>query len=114
MAPRRHRPFPIAVTIVLTGAVTLLAAFGCERWDHAQRDPGAAATRTTFDVEGLDCPVWCSVRLTEAIDGLDGARVDSIDRGHGRVVVRHDPARQSTTRLRALLQEHGFRPSTAR
>jgi hypothetical protein len=48
------------------------------------------------------------VRLLDAIDGLDGAHVTAIDREQGRVVVRHDPARQPATSLRALLARHGF------
>lgn len=77
-------------------------------WDRAGRAPGPDAPAVTFTIEGLDCAFWCSVRLCEAIDPLDGAQVESVDRERGRVVVRHDPARQSVARLRAVLERSGF------
>jgi copper chaperone CopZ len=61
-----------------------------------------------FTVEGLDCPVWCAVRLSNSIDSLDGARVESIDQKTGKVIVRHDPARQNVEVLRKLIDARGF------
>ena len=77
-------------------------------WDRARRAPGPDAPAVTFTVEGLHCAFWCSIRLEQAIDALDGARVESLDRERGRVVVRHDPARQSVATLRAVLERSGF------
>lgn len=107
-AARTSRPFPIAATILAAGGVGMTAWLLYGWWDGARRDPGPGAAQTEFLVDGLDCPVWCPVRLMDAIDGLDGARVTTIDREHGRVLVRHDPARQPAGDLRALLERHGF------
>jgi hypothetical protein len=107
VARRSPRRAP-AATIVIVGAIALLGWLGYQSWDAARRDPGSTAGETEFRVEGLDCPVWCSVRLMAAIDGLDGARVTTIDREHGRVLVRHDASRQPATSLRTLLERHGF------
>jgi hypothetical protein len=105
---RRSRPAPIAARIMLVGTVLVIAWLVYGQWDQAQRDPGPAALQTEFTVDGLDCPVWCSVRMMDAIDGLDGAHLATIDREHGRVIVRHDPARQPAHQLRRLLEQHGF------
>ena len=48
------------------------------------------------------------MRLTESIDGLDGARVESFDQKTGKVVVWHDPARQNVASLQALFDARGF------
>jgi hypothetical protein len=93
---------------MVAGAVAMAAWLTFGWWDRARRDPGPDAAETEFLVDGLDCPVWCSVRLLDAIDGLDGARVTAIDQEHGRVVVRHDPGRQTASHLRELLARHGF------
>ncbi len=90
----------------------LLAAFAAMVGWQALRDwrraPGANAILTRYEVDGLDCPVWCSVRLSEGIDALDGARVESIDRERGVVTIARDPARQSDAALRSLLTARGF------
>ena len=52
--------------------------------------------------------MWCAVRLTESIDGLDGARVERMDQKTGKVIVQHDPARQNEETLRKLFGERGF------
>ncbi|MGE3172360.1 MAG: heavy-metal-associated domain-containing protein [Planctomycetota bacterium] len=106
-APARRR-LPIRVRVIAVGLLALGLFEGQRAWRAAVRAPAADAPRVEFDVEGLDCPVWCAVRLTENFDDLDGARIESIDQQHGRVVVRHDPARQDLAALRALLQRHGF------
>lgn len=104
----RPRPFPIAATIVAAGSACLAAWLAYGSWDRARRDPGPDAAQIEFTVDGLDCPVWCSVRLLDAIDDLDGARVTAIDQERGRVIVRHDPSRQPASNLRQLLERHGF------
>src|SRR5690606_9700059 len=43
-------------------------------------------------------------RLTESIDGLDGARVESLDQKSGKVIVRHDLARQDVAALAKLFE----------
>lgn len=109
---RPRRPWPIARFVALAGVVAFATWQLCAEVARARRAPGPDAQRIEFDVEGLDCPVWCSVRLSDAIDGLDGARVTAIDREHGRVVVAHDPTRQTVRDLQTLMGRHGF-PVTA-
>ncbi len=94
------------VAVLLLGAFA--AGIGWMAWRDGQRAPGADAVATEFSVDGLDCPVWCAVRLTEGIDALDGARVEAIDPRHGKVVVRYDPVRQPERTLRGLLAARGF------
>ena len=75
---------------------------------EAARQPAADAPRLEFTVDGLDCPVWCAVRLSDGIDGLDGAEVEQIDQKNGKVVVRFDPARQNEADLTAQFAQRGF------
>lgn len=93
---------------MIAGLVGLLAWIGYQVWDKERRAPGNSAPLIKFTVDGLDCPFWCAVRLTEAIDGLNGAHVETWDRFEGTVVVRHDPARQDVETLRLLIEEAGF------
>lgn len=108
--PRRH--IAVRVAVGLLGAFA--AGIGWLAVRDWQRAPGADAVATEFTVDGLDCPVWCAVRLTEGIDALDGARVASIDPRHGKVVVRYDPARQPEGTLRGLLAARGFAVKASR
>jgi hypothetical protein len=81
---------------------------GTLAYQDVLRQPAEDAPRVEFTIDGLDCPVWCAVRLTESIDGLDGARVESLDQKLGKVIVRHDPARQNVEALRKLFGARGF------
>jgi hypothetical protein len=105
--PRRGG-WPIWLRATAAGVVALAAFAGYRAFDDARRRPAADDPRTAFTVEGLDCPVWCAVRLTESIDRLDGARGETFDRNHGTVVVRHDPSRQNEAALRAVFAANGF------
>ena len=105
---RKRSRVPLWLRITAAGFTVLLAWTGYQAWDATRRAPGADAPVVEFEVEGLDCPVWCAVRLSDAIDGLDGAHVERLDRGTGRVTVRHDPARQDVDSLRAVFEARGF------
>jgi len=99
---------PLWGRIAAVGVVAVGALYGWVQWRKAARTPADDAPRVAFTVDGLDCPVWCAVRLTESIDGLDGALVELLDQNTGKVVVRHDPNRQNVDALRALLDRRGF------
>ena len=98
----------------LWGRISLIGVFGlalalvanCVR--DARRQPGLDAPRTEFTLDGLDCPFWCAVRLTESVDGLDGARVEAMDQKNGKVIVRHDVSRQNVDDLVRIIESHGF------
>lgn len=94
--------------LTAVGIVLFAAIAGARAYRDALRQPAEDAPRLEFSVEGLDCPVWCAVRLTESIDGLDGARVESLDQKNGKVIVRHDPTRQNEEALRKLFDARGF------
>lgn len=85
-----------------------VAVAGWRAWRAAERQPAADAPRLEFTVDGLDCPVWCAVRLSDGIDGLDGAEVELLDQKNGKVVVRFDPTRQNEADLRASFARRGF------
>ena len=104
----RRRNLPIAALVIGLGLVALLGFGGYQLWDAARRAPGEGASTVEFEVEGLDCPIWCAVRLTDAIDELDGAEVATWDQSAGTVVVRHDPARQDIAALRTVFERAGF------
>src|SRR5690606_19682003 len=87
----REGPFARAEAVVTRGrvhvswlrlAAPLLLAFvaiaSLRAFFEAARQPAADAPRLEFTVDGLDCPVWCAVRLSDGIDGLDGAEVEQI------------------------------------
>lgn len=99
---------PLWLRLTAIGLALLAAGLGYQALRRAQRTPAADAPRTEFAVEGLDCPVWCAVRLTESIDRLDGAVVERLDQHGGKVVVRYDPSRQNVEQLRRLLDARGF------
>lgn len=98
----------IGVRVLLTGLTLFAVAVAVAAWRDARRSPAPDDPEIEFTVDGLDCPVWCAVRLSEAIDRLDGARVEGIDQKHGKVIVRHDPARQNLAALEALFAARGF------
>ncbi len=104
--PRRR--VPIGLVVGAAGVLVVAAWLGLQAWSEARRAPAADAPVVEFAVDGLDCPVWCSVQLSEAIDALDGAVVEGLDRQAGTVRVRHDPARQGVESLRAVVEERGF------
>ncbi|MCA8973617.1 MAG: heavy-metal-associated domain-containing protein [Planctomycetes bacterium] len=93
---------------MIAGVAALGGWLGYQAWDDARRDPGTAAPLVEFSVEGLDCPVWCAVKLSDAIDELDGARVEHFDRRTGTVTVRHDPDRQDVEALKSVFAARGF------
>lgn len=99
---------PIWLRLSIAGTLVLLS-IPAVRWVRdLQRQPAPDAPRIEFTVEGLDCPLWCAVRLTETIDGLDGARVERLDQKTGKVVVRHDPSRQNVQALSNAFEARGF------
>lgn len=109
MSDRPRRPQrSLAPRIAVVGVLVAAVAYGWRAWTRAERTPAADAPRVEFTVDGLDCPVWCAVRLTESIDGLDGALVEVLDQKNGKVIVRHDPTRQNVETLRDLLDRRGF------
>lgn len=111
--PRSRRApgsFPriLAVGLACVG----LALGGFALW-RSSREPPADAPLVEFTVEGLDCPLWCAVRLCDGIDGLDGARVERIDPARGTLVVRHAPDRAGEATLRERIEARGFRVTGA-
>ena len=102
------RKLPLWGRLSLAGVAVFAAIAGAFALRDAQRRPAADAPRIEFTLEGLDCPVWCAVRLTESVDGLDGARVESLDQKNGKVIVRHDPNRQNVQALHKLFDARGF------
>ena len=106
MSTRRRLPLWLRLSIL--GMLALVAVGTTRALMKARRQPAADAPLVEFTVDGLDCPVWCAVRLSESIDRLDGARVESLDRNTGKVVVRHDPRRQNVAALRRVFTARGF------
>jgi len=102
------RSVPIWARITIVGVVLFAGIAGTLAYRDALRQPDEDAPRIEFTVDGLDCPVWCAVRLSDSIDTLDGARVESIDQKTGKVIVRHDPKRQNVAGLRKLFDARGF------
>lgn len=99
---------PLWGRLTIVGVVAFLGIAGGLAYRDSLRQPAEDAPRVEFTIEGLDCPVWCAVRLTESIDVLDGARVESLDQKNGKVIVRHDPNRQNVETLRKLFGARGF------
>ena len=99
---------PLWGRLTIVGVLAFAAIAGSLAYRDALRQPAQDAPRVEFTIEGLDCPVWCAVRLTESIDGLDGARVESLDQKNGKVIVRHDPNRQNVETLHKLFGAQGF------
>lgn len=106
--PGRRPSRSLVPRLVVAGLLLAGGLYGWVQWRKAARTPSEDAPRVAFTVDGLDCPVWCAVRLTESIDGLDGALVEVLDQKNGKVVVRHDPSRQNVDALRDLLDRRGF------
>ena len=106
---KNTRPgLPIWLRITAVGVLAFIGVAASLAYRDSLREPAEDAPRVEFTIEGLDCPVWCAVRLTESIDGLDGARVERMDQKTGKVIVQHDPARQNEETLRKLFGERGF------
>ena len=99
---------PIWLRLTIVGVLIFTATAASLAYRAARRQPAADAPRVEFTVDGLDCPVWCAVRLSDGIDGLDGALVESMDQKSGKVIVRHDPARQNVAALREAFGVRGF------
>jgi len=104
----RPSKIPLWLRLTFVGVLGFGAFAAWRAYDDHRRRPAPDDPRVTFTVEGLDCPVWCAVRLSDAIDHLDGARVESMDQENGKVVVWHDPMRQNVEQLRALFDARGF------
>lgn len=102
------RKLPLWGRLSLVGVALFAVTAGAFALRDAQRRPAEDAPRVEFTLDGLDCPVWCAVRLTESVDGLDGARVESLDQKNGKVIVRHDPNRQNVEALHKLFDARGF------
>ena len=102
------KKLPLWGRLTIVGVVGFAAIAATLAYRDRLRQPADDAPRVAFTVDGLDCPVWCAVRLTESIDGLDGARVESLDQKSGKVIVRHDPARQNVAALTKLFAARGF------
>lgn len=106
--PITTQKIPLWVRLTIVGILAFAGIAGTLAYQDVLRQPAEDAPRVEFTIDGLDCPVWCAVRLTESIDGLDGARVESLDQKLGKVIVRHDPARQNVEALRKLFGARGF------
>lgn len=102
------KKIPLWVRLTIVGVIAFAGVAGTLAYRDSLRQPAEDAPRVEFTIDGLDCPVWCAVRLTESIDGLDGARVESLDQKMGKVIVRHDPTRQNVEALRKLFGARGF------
>lgn len=94
--------------LLLLGLAIVGGGAGAIAWSNAQRVPAVDAPRLTLAVDGLDCAFWCAVRLTDSVDRLDGAIVESVDRRTGAIVVRHDPGRQTPADVRRAIEAAGF------
>jgi hypothetical protein len=99
---------PLWLRLSAIGVIGFAAIAITLAYRDSLRSPDDDAPRVEFTVDGLDCPVWCAVRLTESIDHLDGARVESLDQKNGKVIVRHDPTRQNVAALQKLFAARGF------
>ncbi|MFT7536075.1 MAG: hypothetical protein ACI85K_002029 [Hyphomicrobiaceae bacterium] len=102
------KTIPLWGRLTIVGVLAFAGIAGTLAYRDVLRQPAADAPRVEFTIDGLDCPVWCAVRLTESIDGLDGARVESLNQKDGKVIVRHDPTRQNVDTLRKLFGARGF------
>ena len=96
------------VAVILFTALLLAGSVWWQTLVAARRQPAPSDPLLTFTVDGLDCPVWCSVRLGEQVDRLDGARVERVLRGSGQVQIRFDPKRLSPTDLERALARAGM------
>ncbi|MBK8099321.1 MAG: heavy-metal-associated domain-containing protein [Planctomycetes bacterium] len=105
LAAARRQPLP---ALLLLGLGIAAVGAGGIAWSNARRVPADDAPRLTLSVDGLDCAFWCAVRLTDSVDRLDGAIVESVDRRTGAIVVRHDPARQTTANVQRAIAAAGF------
>lgn len=104
----KSKKVPLWLRLSAIGVIGFAAIATTLAYRDALRRPDDDAPRVEFTVDGLDCPVWCAVRLTESIDHLDGARVESLDQKNGKVIVRHDPTRQNVAALQKLFAARGF------
>jgi copper chaperone CopZ len=104
-APRRSRRALPWLPIL---GITASLALGLLAMRRSQAQPDAAAPVTVFALEGLDCPVWCAVRLTEGVDALPGAAVEQLDLAAQTLRVRHD-GRQDPAAIQRRIEASGFR-----
>jgi copper chaperone len=65
---------------------------------------------TTLTIDGMTCG-HCVSAVRQALDGVDGATVESV--AVGSATVAYDPARTSPERLAAAVTEEGYAASTA-
>ncbi|MCR9244619.1 MAG: heavy-metal-associated domain-containing protein [bacterium] len=106
--PEPKRSVPIWLRITAAGLLLLLSWIAYQAISASLRAPAPTDPVTEFFVEGLDCPVWCAVRLTDGIDELDGAQVVEWNPRESTVKVQHDPARQDVAALTAILERAGY------
>jgi hypothetical protein len=112
-ASRRFAVGSVGLRILAAGlAMAALGLWSLHLW-RSSREPPADAPLVEFAVEGLDCPLWCAVRLCDGIDDLDGACVERIDVERGTVVVRHAPERIDPAALQRRIEARGFRVKRA-
>jgi len=99
---RRQQLWLLALGLSTAVALGVLAV------QRSQTQPGPSAPVTVFALEGLDCPVWCAVRLTEGVDALPGAAVEQLDLAAQTLRVRHD-GRQDPAAIQRRIEASGFR-----
>jgi hypothetical protein len=82
---------------------------GMLAWSSRGSLPPAHAARAEFTVQGLDCALWCAVRLRQGVDEPGVAWVESLEPRTGNVVVRYLPERVDPAALQQRLAARGFR-----
>ncbi len=94
--------------IRLAGAVLLGCVLGVVY--AASRPPARpeVLTSMTLEVEGLDCPLWCPIRIDRALAPLPGIFDLRVDVRRGRVDALLDPERTKALEVAAALTKAGW------
>lgn len=94
--------------IHLAGAVLLVCVLGVVYATSRPPTRPEVLTPMTLEVEGLDCPLWCPIRIDRALEPLPGIFDLRVDVRRGRVDALLDPERTNVLEVAAALTRAGW------
>lgn len=93
----------ILAALIVLGAMWL----GWSRLTRHTADPSWSSL--ALSVPDLDCTFWCSVKVTTAMEAIDGACADRLDPSRRTLTIRFDPHRTTPAAIVSRLRGRGIR-----
>lgn len=97
--------------LVLAAGAALIVSVIYQSQVSAER-PGPTWPLLSLHVPELNCAVWCSIKVSTAVEAMAGVSAEGLDYQEHVLTVRYDPARSSPEQILGSLRMRGFQVDT--